>query len=79
MAKNKKVFIRVDEDLCDGCRICIDYCKNQVFGSAEEINNHGVYVTIPIKSSDCKFCRFCQFVCPQLAIYAEKHETTNED
>ncbi len=73
MAKEKKNYqITVDERLCDGCLICVSFCRKQVYRQSETINSKGVYPSLPVNSKECRHCRFCEFLCPQLAVYIEE-------
>jgi MinD superfamily P-loop ATPase len=50
----------VDESMCDGCRICIDFCK---FNALALIGNK-----IRVFEEICHSCGGCLLVCPQKAI-----------
>lgn len=51
----------VDQDLCNGCRICVDFCK---FNALAYINNK-LFVFDDI----CHSCGGCMLLCPEKAIF----------
>jgi 2-oxoglutarate ferredoxin oxidoreductase subunit delta len=60
--------IEVDDDLCKGCGICIEYCPPKVIELADRISLKG-YHPATLKDDDgCTGCAICGKVCPDLAI-----------
>jgi 2-oxoglutarate ferredoxin oxidoreductase subunit delta len=61
MAKKKRQ-IKIYEEWCKKCGICVDFCQKQVFtkGTLNE----------PIISAPeaCTGCRLCELRCPEFAI-----------
>jgi len=64
--KNYQVW--VDSDVCDGCGVCIFFCKPVVFRLSPELSRRGVFPAIPENMTECNNCRLCELGCPQLAI-----------
>jgi NAD-dependent dihydropyrimidine dehydrogenase PreA subunit len=60
--------VSVDPALCDGCGICVFFCKPSVFEMSREMNRRGVFVALPTRVDACTFCRLCDAGCPQLAV-----------
>ncbi len=58
----------VDVDLCDGCGICVFFCKPKVFEISQELTQRGFFPAIPLRREACNNCRLCELGCPQLAI-----------
>ena len=57
-------FPSIDENKCNGCKICMNYDKHQVFAYDE--SKKKVYVANPYS---CEvYCQGCQFQCPKDAI-----------
>lgn len=57
-------FPAIDEKLCLGCRICVEYCFKQVFQFDERTQKAGV-----INPYECVvLCSGCRSKCPNAAI-----------
>lgn len=61
----KRVTLRIREEWCKGCGICVSFCPKHVLELA--VNNK-VVVT---GSDDCIGCGQCQLRCPDFAIEVE--------
>ena len=58
----------VDDSVCDGCGICIFFCKPTVFELSRELTSRGVFPALPLHSEACTHCQLCELACTQLAI-----------
>ncbi len=60
----------VDDELCDGCALCIDVCPFHAI-ELREIQKEGVEPkkTITINRAQCKGCGQCQGTCPKRGVY----------
>jgi len=58
----------IDQDLCDNCGICAEYCRFDAISFKES----GKWSINPFK---CEGCRLCERICPSSAISSER--TTN--
>jgi len=68
-AKQKRHFqVHVDHQLCDGCGVCLFYCKPAVFRISPELSGRGIFPAVPETPADCTGCNLCELGCPQLAI-----------
>jgi len=56
---------------CKGCRICIEFCPQQVLQQSEETNEKGYHYPeiAPGKEGECVNCEFCTLICPEFAIF----------
>lgn len=69
MGKERKITsIYIDEELCKGCRICIELCAKDVFTISEQINQRGYLVPVPTHLAQCTSCLLCELICPELAV-----------
>jgi 2-oxoglutarate ferredoxin oxidoreductase subunit delta len=60
--------VSVDTAVCDGCAICIFFCKPVVFEMSRELSSRGVFFAQALRPEECNNCRLCELACPQLAI-----------
>ena len=66
--------ISIDESLCTGCGICIEFCPKKVLYRSEERNLRGVYPVKVDNEEDCSLCGMCELYCPDFAIALEEEE-----
>ena len=67
--KRKRSFrVYVDHGVCDGCGVCVFYCKPAVFEISGELNSRGVFPALVALGEACTDCGLCEAACPQLAI-----------
>ena len=65
-------------EMCKGCGFCIEFCPQHVLEFSGELNSRG-YVSPQLKSEGtCTTCAFCQWICPDLAIYVIKENGTEK-
>jgi ferredoxin len=64
---------------CKQCDFCIHYCPTKVLEYSEEINAKGYHFPVVVKGKEmaCVHCRFCDLICPELAIFTT--EMTDEE
>jgi 2-oxoglutarate ferredoxin oxidoreductase subunit delta len=60
--------VAINNELCKGCNICIEFCPTDVFETSETLNRKGYYVPLVAKEQECTGCRVCDLMCPELAI-----------
>ena len=84
MAKVSRV--RINEDRCKGCDLCIEYCPTEVFEKSKTPNQKGYFLPVvahPERCTDLKthkllnrnVCRFCAKICPSQAVeFIEEEE-----
>ena len=69
MTKTKKKFkVVVRQQYCKGCNLCIEFCKQQVLESSENLNNMGYHYADPVNQDACVGCMICTQVCPDVVI-----------
>ena len=56
---------------CKGCEYCIAFCPTEVLVWSSRVNKKGYrFPTVAAgKEAACVNCRFCDYVCPEMAIY----------
>lgn len=55
--------VRVNQGLCKGCGICVEFCPEDVFRMNE--------VAIPQYPERCVGCGLCEIRCPDYAVEVE--------
>ena len=63
--------VHVIAERCKQCNFCINYCPTQVLEYSEDINAKGYHYPVVAegKESSCVHCKFCDLICPELAIF----------
>jgi len=63
--------VHVIVERCKECNFCITYCPTKVLVYSEDTNARGYrYPKVAVgKESACVLCRFCDMICPELAIF----------
>ncbi len=56
--------LRIDEQECKGCGLCIEACPPKVIGMSERLNHYG-YRTAVYAGAGCTGCGICFIVCPE--------------
>lgn len=65
-------MIKVNENMCKGCKLCVVTCPAKILVMSKEFNDSGDnYCTQP-DDSKCTGCRFCAMICPDAAIEVYK-------
>jgi len=63
--------VHVISERCKQCNFCITYCPTEVLVYSEETNAKGYHFPMVAegKEAACVHCRFCDLICPELAIW----------
>jgi 2-oxoglutarate ferredoxin oxidoreductase subunit delta len=65
--------IHIIADRCKGCGFCIEFCPNDVLEESEEFNIKGYHPPKPEYPDKCIYCRLCELICPDFAIYVTEY------
>jgi 2-oxoglutarate ferredoxin oxidoreductase subunit delta len=60
--------ITIDQELCKGCGLCIEFCSNKLIKLSNKLNAAGYSPAEFNESQDCIACTSCALVCPEVAI-----------
>jgi len=67
--------IKINEDKCKGCMLCVSFCPRGLIIPAENLNKKGIrcvkYKTEKTKST-CTGCGMCAVMCPEACIEVYK-------
>jgi 2-oxoglutarate ferredoxin oxidoreductase subunit delta len=62
--KKDRGLLRVDEQECKGCGLCMEACPPKVISMSERLNHYG-YHTAVYAGAGCTGCGICFMVCPE--------------
>ena len=62
--KRDRGLLRVDEDECKGCGLCIEACPPKVIHLSQRLNHSG-YRTAVYAGAGCTGCGICFMACPE--------------
>lgn len=62
--KRDRGLLRVNENECKGCGLCVEACHPRVISMGERLNHYG-YRTAAYKGTGCTGCGICFLVCPE--------------
>ncbi len=80
--------ITIDKELCKGCGLCVEVCRQEQIEISDELNKKGYY---PAKYKEdgseaendrkCTGCALCAITCPDVAIevYREEKKKKQDD
>ncbi len=63
-AKPDRGQLRIDEEECKGCGLCIEACPPKVIALSEGMNHYG-YRTALYTGNGCTACGICFMACPE--------------
>lgn len=63
-----KGSINIDQELCKGCLVCMEFCPKTVIKLNQKVNAAGYIPVSPVNNSDCSGCGICATVCAEVAI-----------
>ena len=59
--------VRINEELCKGCGLCIRICPKDVLEFADRLNTKGFHPATQF-TDGCIGCKACAISCPDVAI-----------
>ena len=63
-----KGTIEIDQELCKGCEICVEFCPQKIIAISEHLNAAGYQAAALDADGECTGCAICGLVCPEVAI-----------
>ncbi len=65
--------IKIKEDSCKGCEMCVNACpKHLIVLNKEKINAKGYHPAMMTDQSACIGCKSCAIMCPDVCITVER-------
>jgi len=73
--------VHIIAERCKECSYCIVYCPEKVLVYSEDTNARGYHYPILSKDTDaeCVLCKFCDLICPELAIFTTDPGAAEQD
>lgn len=62
--KRDRGMVRIDEDECKGCGLCVEACPPRVIELGNHLNHYG-YRTAAYCGRGCTGCGICFMACPE--------------
>jgi 2-oxoglutarate ferredoxin oxidoreductase subunit delta len=62
--KHDRGLLKIDEDECKGCGLCIESCPPKVISLGDHLNHYG-YRTAQYAGAGCTGCGICFMACPE--------------
>lgn len=75
--KHDRGLLRVNEDECKGCGLCVESCPRKVIALSEGLNHYG-YRTATYAGTGCTACGICFLACPEPGAITVFRTTPNE-
>ena len=72
------VDIKIDQDRCKGCDLCLNVCPAKVFQESNEVGEKGFNLRIARQAGECSNCGLCKLFCPEGAILIEGRSRLDE-
>jgi len=67
--------IRIDDQYCKGCFLCLEVCPKKVLGRGNQRSRAGYSMPQVESLKDCISCLLCELTCPDLALTVVTEET----
>ena len=75
----KKYYrITVDNEQCDGCRLCTAFCPLDVLEIGMETNRRMLHFASVANPLNCLGCETCERICPTAAIFVNEVNSEQE-
>ncbi len=64
--------VKIDEERCKGCQICINFCPSGALKASKKFNKKGFHPVEVVNGEKCSGCGMCFLVCPDTAIEIQR-------
>ena len=69
MVKTREFKLKIAEDLCKGCKLCIEFCPGKILDlTKDRINKKGYPFVEVVSPGNCIGCANCTAICPDCVI-----------
>ena len=63
-----KGYIEIEQEICKGCQICINFCPVGCIVPSDILNAAGYLPARFTDNGECTGCAICAMVCPDVCI-----------
>jgi 2-oxoglutarate ferredoxin oxidoreductase subunit delta len=63
-----KGSIQINQELCKGCSLCIEFCPKGTISMTNKLNTKGFFLAQFDEKKGCTGCAMCAQMCPEIAI-----------
>ena len=63
-----KGAIKINQELCKGCSLCIEFCPKKTISMTKNLNTKGYFLAQFDGKKGCTGCAVCALMCPEVAI-----------
>lgn len=60
--------VKIDQEICKGCSLCIEFCPRGSLYVSKKLNLKGYFFAEFDGQKGCTGCAVCALVCPEVAI-----------
>ena len=60
--------VRILEDYCKGCGLCVPVCPKSILSLSESVNRRGIHIVQANREIPCIGCLNCATMCPDAAL-----------
>jgi len=70
-----KAYIKIDQERCKGCALCVEFCPKKVIFLSNKLNQKGYFVAEFKENpeTECTGCVTCAIMCPEVAVEVYKN------
>ncbi len=65
------MIVKVLEERCKGCGLCIEFCPKKVLVFSERRNQQGYKIVALAFPEKCNQCGICYLMCPEVVFVKE--------
>ena len=66
--------IVINEQLCNGCGYCVEFCSRDCIIIGDKFNAQGLNVAQFTQPETCNACQVCGWMCPSSAIEVYRYQ-----
>ena len=74
--ERKYYSVTVNAELCDGCKLCIEFCPLDILEVGKDTNQRMLHYVVVKDPLNCLGCDQCERICPTASIFVT--EANNE-